>query len=277
MKLINRLLVSVLALMVCPGAAIAQSSGSYHPVLEDKLYLSVGAFFPEKDFKVRVDGTVPGEEIDFEEALRIDDSETTWAFNVLWRFGEKWHVAGQYWQISDSNTYILEEDLEWENVIFQEGTTAAGGVGLDIARIFFGRNFWSAANYEFGAGAGFHWLEIDAYIEGQILTDLGDTEFYRGSVEYDVPLPNIGAWYTYSWSPKWALLARVDWLSASIGDYSGGLWNVKAGVNWAFTEHFGIGATWNFFKLEGDVDKSDWRGKVESEQSGPYVALTATW
>jgi hypothetical protein len=150
-------------------------------------------------------------------------------------------------------------------------------MGLTVARVFFGRKFSSGPQHEFGAGAGFHWLEIDAYLEGQILTSEGDLERRRESVEYDFPLPNIGAWYTYSWSPKWALLARLDWLSASVGDYSGSLWNAKVGLNWAFVEHFGVTAAWNFFKLEGDVDKSDWRGKVESEQHGPFIALSATW
>lgn len=277
MKIRSYFLVAIILTVCLPAPILAQSAGSYHPLISDEYMLSVGVFFPDKNFKIRVDGSVPGEEIDFEEALKLDNSEATWALNFDWRFGEKWSVSGQYWKITDSATAVLEEDIQWEDVVFQAGTFAGAGMGLDVVRVFFGRAFATGPQYEFGAGLGFHWLEIDAYLEGQILTSEGDSRLYRDSVDYGFPLPNIGAWYVYSWSPKWALLARVDWLSASVGDYSGGLWNAKLGVNWALTEHFGISGTWNFFELEGDVDRSDWRGKVESEQNGPYIALTANW
>jgi hypothetical protein len=252
MKLRISFLAAILLAVLFPASALAQSAASAHPALSSTFYVSVGAFFPDKDFKVRVDGTIPGEEIDFEEALKVDDSETTWALNFDWRFGEKWSVSGQYWEISDSATAVLEEDIEWEDVVFQEGTFASTGIGLTVARVFFGRKFSSSPQHEFGAGAGLHWLEIDAYLEGQILSSEGNLERRRESIEYDFPLPNMG-------------------------DYSGSLWNAKVGLNWAFGEHFGVTAAWNFFKLEGDVDKSDWRGKVESEQHGPFIALSATW
>ena len=55
------------------------------------------------------------------------------------------------------------------------------------------------------------------------------------------------------------------------------LWNVQAGVDWAVFEHFGLGLYYNLFILDVDVDQTDWRGKVETTQAGPYLALTATW
>jgi hypothetical protein len=39
----------------------------------------------------------------------------------------------------------------------------------------------------------------------------------------------------------------------------------------------GIGLYYNSFNVDVDVDKSDWRGKAESKQNGPYIALTGTW
>lgn len=278
MKTINTLLMFALLLSICPASVMAQSANADHPLLSDDFYVSVGAYIPTKDFKIRVSGrTTRSGEIDFEEAFDIKDSQTTGAGELRWRFGEKWSVSGQYWTVSDSATAVLTEDIEWEDVVFKEGTFADAGVGLDVARVFFGRTFSTGPQYEFGAGAGFHWLELSAYIGGQIKTDLGDTDPYRGSVDASAPLPNIGAWYNYAWSPKWALSARVDWLSASVGDYSGSLWNAKIGLNWAFVEHFGVSASWNYFKLDVDVDKSDWRGSAEISHSGPFVALTAYW
>lgn len=278
MKILSQIVSLVLFVVLHPGSLVAQTDDDYHPVLSKKFYLGAGAYFPDKNFKIRVAGTAnPSREIDFEEALKIDNSETTGAAEFRWRFGEKWSVSGQYWRVSDSSTAVLTEDIEWEDIVFEEGTFASAGIGLDVARVFFGRSFSSSPKHDFGAGLGLHWLQIDAYIAGQIKTSLGDTEPYRGSVDAEAPLPNIGAWYTYSWSPKWAFRTRVDWLSASIGDYSGGLWNASAAINWAVFEHFGVTAAWNFFQLDVDVAKSDWRGSVETSQNGPFLALTAHW
>lgn len=257
--------------------AHAQDDDSYHPYLSDRFNLGIGYFYPRKSLTLRVDGATTDNDIDFDETLSLDESEGTGNLTFRWRFGDKWSLWGQYWQVSSSDTAVLKEDVEWEDVVFQEGTFARGGFDVDIARIFFGREFLERPGHELGLGIGLHWMQFGAFLEGQILTDMGDTDFYRGDVDADIPLPNIGGWYMWSWSPKWVFLARIDWLSASIGDYSGGLWNANAGVNWQFSKHVGVGLSYQAFNLNVDVDKTDWRGKVEADQSGPMLSLTATW
>jgi len=266
-----------LALLCSGSPAWAQSSDEYHPFLNDKFTLSVGLFNPDKKLTIRVDGTEPEYEIDFGEEFSLDDHETTGSINFRWRFGEKWSVFGQYWAVNSEGGAVLDEDIEWENVVFKEGTFAQAGYDVSIARLFFGRKFNTGPRHEFGLGAGLHWLELSSFIEGQIITENLDTEFHRADVSAEFPLPNIGGWYMYSWSPKWMVQARLDWLSASIGDYSGGLWNGQAGINWQPFKYFGVGLYYNAFILDVDVDKSDWRGKAEASQHGPYLALTFNW
>ncbi|MBT8051509.1 MAG: hypothetical protein KJO70_09960 [Gammaproteobacteria bacterium] len=263
--------------LVLPSLAAAQTSGAVHPLIEKDFFVGAGVFFPDKNFTLSVDGSVPNEDIEFDEVFKVDDNEATTAAELRWRFGEKWSVQAQYWRVSDGGASSLEEDVEWEDVVFEKGSNVAAGVELDVARLFFGRRFIANDNQEFGLGLGVHWLEVSAFMQGEIFTSVGDSEFYRGAVKADAPLPNIGGWYTYAWSPRWAFVSRLDWLSASIGDYSGGLWNVQAGVNWAVSDHIGIFGAWNYFGLDIDVDKSDWRGSVDIAQNGPYLGLTVSW
>lgn len=75
---------------------------------------------------------------------------------------------------------------------------------------------------------------------------------------------------------RWLVQARLDWLSASIGDYSGGLWNTQVGINWQAFRHFGIGLNYNAFVVNVDIDKTDWQGKADTIQRGPFLAITAT-
>ena len=255
----------------------AQSASDRHPLLEDRFIIHGGFFVPDKEFRVRIDGSVPGKDIDFGESVDTSTSETSGQVEFLWRFGEKWSVAGQYFKTSESATATIEEDIEWEDVIYEAGATATAGYNVDVARIFFGREVSSSDQYEVGLGAGLHWLELGAFIEGEAFIGDESTEFRRNAVDAGAPLPNIGAWYWHAFSPRWLFQSRLDWFGASFGDYSGDLWNASVGINYQPWEHFGFGLSYQYFKLSIDVDKSDWKGATDLTYRGPFVSFNANW
>ncbi len=267
----------VLLMSLAATNAWAQSSEDYHPFLTDKYQLQVGLFAPSMNFDIQASGRVPGDDIDFDKVLGIDDSERTPEIAFRWNFGEKWMVSGQAWTTDSSGGAILTKDVEWEDLVFQAGSNVRAGVENSVIRVFFGRRFSTGPQHEFGVGAGLHWMKVNAFIEGEAFINGEASGFQRGSVSSGVPLPNIGAWYYYSPAPHWLLSARLDWLSANIGNYKGGLWNSAVGANFQISRHFGIGLQYQFFQLDVDVDKSDWKGKAKISQKGPFLALTATW
>ena len=122
-----------------------------------------------------------------------------------------------------------------------------------------------------------HWLQFGAFIEGNLILGDDTTEFRRESVTAVAPLPNVGAGYMHSLSPKWALRTRVDWFSASIGEYDGTLINASLGLNYQALEHFGIGLNYNVFDLDVDVKKDNWRGNANISYDGPYAYLSFYW
>lgn len=259
------------------GTVVAQAADDYHPFLSDKFNLEVGAFWPQINFTARADGSHPEEEIDFDEVFGVDDDQLSGSINFRWRFGKKWSFWGQYWGTNNSGEAVLKEDIEWEDIVFKAGTFAGAGVELDVVRAFFGREFNLGPEHEFGLGAGLHYLDLGTYIEGEIITQNTSTEFYRATASTAFPLPNIGAWYMYSWSPRWMLQTRVDWLSASIGDYSGSMWDFQAGVNFQAFKNIGFGLYYKGFVLDVDIDKNSWHGRAELNQWGPLLTVTATW
>lgn len=277
---LTKLLLSILIVsLVGAPTALAEEGDESHPLLSNRFFISAGAFLPDKNFKITARGSAEGlgRTIDFDEVFKVDDSETTGAAEFRWRFGKKWQLQGQYWKVSDSGSTVLDRDVEWKDVILEAGTGASAGVGIDVARIFLGRKFNTGDRSELGLGLGIHWLELSAFVSGQILSNIGDIELYDDKVSASAPLPNLGAWYVQALSPKWALTAHFDWLSVNYDVYSGSIVNAQAGVNWSITQHFGAKATWNYFKLNADVDKRGWYGKAEVAQNGPFISLYATW
>ena len=277
MKTIIRIVIAVTLLGSFSSTVTAQNDDDFHPFLSDRFNIDVGFFWPNINYGLRVDGSHPDEEIDFDQALNLDDYQTVASVNFRWRFGKKWSFWAQGWDTSSDGSVTLTSDVEWEDLIFKEGTFVGGGIDLDVVRLFFGREFSAGPQHEFGIGAGIHWMQLDTFIEGEALINDGSISFERAAVSAEFPLPNIGAWYMYSWSPKWVFQSRFDWLSATIGNYSGSMWDAQVGVNYEAFKNIGFGLYYKVFALNVDVDKSDWRGRLEVDQAGPVFTVTATW
>jgi len=255
-----------------PQLAVAENSDDLHPYLDSGFSLDLGIFYPDRKLNLGVNGTVAGinKEIDFDEGVRLDGADNTFSAELAWRYRGKWSIVGQYFKSTDSARAVLEEDVEWGNVVFGAGSFAAVGSQFSLTRIFFARQLDSRRTHDVSIGGGIHWLHFGAFIEGEILVN-GTPTSARRSVSAEAPLPNIGVWYKYSITPRWAFRTRLDLFSASIDDYDGHLINVGLGVNYQAFEHFGIGLNYNFVELDLKIKKSDWRGNVRTTYDGVYV------
>ena len=257
----------------------AEAQDGVHPYLTDKFSLDLGVFFPERQVTMGIDGPIglPGEDIDFDKSFGIKKSEELFSLNFGWRFGEKWQLGAQYFASSGERSRVLQEDVEWNDIIFSQGTGVVAGLDFDLLRLFFAREFKSSDRGEFGLGLGIHWLQIGGWIEGNAVINGVPAGFRRESVKAEAPLPNIGAWYTYSFSPKWAFKARFDWLSANIDEYDGTLINAAVGINYQVFEHAGVGLSYNLFDLDFNINKSGWHGNVNTSYEGAFVYVSFYW
>ena len=254
----------------------------YHPSLTDNFTVMLGAFKSDNAFKISATGLIDDpieDEIDFDDNLGVDHSSTLVNAQMRWKFGKnrKWSLWGQYFNNDASGEAVLTEDVEWQDVIFREGTFVGAGVDLAVTRVFIGRSFVKNQQHDFGIGLGLHNLDMSVFIEGDIKIDDESTEFRRADAENSQPLPNIGAWYNFSPSRNWLIHARVDWISATIGDYEGTLWNTNVGINYQAFRHVGFDLSYQFFELDLKIDKTDWQGEVEMTYDGPVLAVTFNW
>jgi hypothetical protein len=265
------------------GSVSAQESDSsrkYHPFLSDTFNLGLGVYRPSKkaEFGGRTD--IGGGS---EASIEGNDSQSTGSLNFRWRFTKNWSFQGTYWATDSSNQHTLTEDFTWsppgggDDVLFEAGTFIGTGIDSTIARLFIGRSFFRKPNHDFGLGAGLHWIELDFFIEGQAIVNGISTPKYHEGVSASVPLPNLGIWYMYSWSPKWVLTSRLDWLDVTIEEISGSMFDASVGLNYQMSEHFGIGLAINAFILDVKVDSNRRSVGFETEQIGPRLNITWNW
>ncbi len=263
------------------GAVLAQDF-EYHPWLSDDFTVVLGAFRSDNAFKISAEGIIEdkiGEDIDFGSSVGVDKSTTVLNAQLRWKFGKKrkWSLWGQYFSNDATGEAVLTEDIEWQDVIFREGTFVGAGVDVAVTRVFIGRSFVKNQQHDFGIGAGLHNLDLSVFIEGEIKIDDETAEFFRGDADDNQPLPNLGAWYNVSPARRWLIHARVDWISADIGDLDGTLWNTSVGVNYQAFRYVGFDLSYQYFNLNLKVDKSDWKGEVDMTYSGPVLAVTFNW
>ena len=279
LKLLHGVVLTAALIGSMPQLAHAEEQSSVHPYLTEEFFVDVGVFFPERHFGIRVNGSLPGpsDPIDLEGDLQASRSDQSVSLNFGWRFGEKWQFEGQYFASSGDREASLKEDVEWRDFVFRAGTGVKAGQDFSLIRAFFARRFESNDKHEFGVGAGLHLLEFGAFIQGTVITGDGTTTFRRETVKAVAPLPNIGAWYMHSISPKWALKTRVDWFGASFDDYDGTLINASIGLNYQAFEYFGVGLNYNIFDLDVGIKKSNWRGSANISYEGLYAYLSFYW
>jgi hypothetical protein len=247
-----------------------------HALLNDKFWIEVGAFFPTKSLKIGADGSL-GEEIDFNETFDMSENQITYFVNFEWRWNKKWRLTAESFSVYNASRATLDSTIVFDDTTFEKGTTVKAGIEFALLRVFVGRTISSGPKHSLGAGLGVHAMNLGAFVEGEIKSDNDELngKFQRKRVNVLVPLPNIGAWYHWAPTEKWAFIARVDWFGINIDQFSGGLWDIAPGVRYQFAEHFGVGADYRFFLLDATIDTEEWKGGLNMNFTGP--SLTLNW
>ena len=272
--------IMVLASALAASPAVADES---HPLMTSKYWAKAGGFFASRDLSVSALGTLgpePGPtptNVDLESQTGLDDKADLAIFEFGWNFGKRRDFAFQHFRSSRGTQRELSESIEWEDVVYEVGARVDAHSYMRITRLFFSRRVWDKGPHDLRLGAGLHLLDLGVSLSGEATLGDATSEFYTSVVSANFPFPDIGAWYRYSNSDRWVFHARVDWLSASTSDYSGGIWNASAGVDFALSKHFGMGIAYQFFELNGSIKEDNWRGDIVSRHEGLTFSIDGFW
>ncbi|QAA80413.1 hypothetical protein EI546_01110 [Aequorivita sp. H23M31] len=254
----------------------AQEAKIKNPILTDKFIISAGLYSPLNNVKLSANGTASAREsrqIDFDKHFNIADYQNTFSMNFTWRFAKNWNVSADFFRIKRENQVVFEDDIQWKNVTFKQGTGVEGGFGFSLYRVFFGRVIARGNQYELGGGLGAHIITIFPFIEGQAYINDNDFEFKRHEVSSTLPLPNIGIWFIYAPIQKLSLTTKLDWFGIKIDNFSGVLWDISPTINYQAFRNLGISAGYKFLDFGVEVDKNKWQGNIDLQFQGPTVSV----
>jgi hypothetical protein len=250
-------------------------------MLTDRFLARAALFIPARTVAVGASGDLNTDlgEINFSEKFDLGGTQSTLNLDFIWRFSKSkfWSLRGQYFRVAAEKGAELEEDIEWEDVIYRAGGSVKAGYGLSLYRVFLGRVISTGQKHEFGGGLGIHGLNTNAFIEGNAFVNDTSIGFRREGVKAFLPLPNIGIWYTWAPTPKWAFSATVDWFGIKVGEYSGGLWNLSPGVTFQAFKNIGFSANYQYLNYYANVQKTLWDGSFNMTFKGPSFGVTANF
>ena len=275
MKIFGTTVLLCFALLGGAPLSVAEEAVDVHPYLTDSFILDVGGYFPDRTLKISAG--IGGGDFELSDDIQVRDSDEAFSFDFGWRFHENWKLAAQYFSSGGTQTAVLEEDLEFNDFVFEAGSNIVAGTEFTMLRLFFARKYRASENQEFGFGLGVHWLNLSAFVQGDLRISDMENLFHRESVSVAAPLPNLGLWYTHSFSEKWAFRARYDYFSASISPYNGSLTNASVALNYRVFKNAGLGLSYNLFGLDVGIDDLLWRGTANIKYRGIYASLSFYW
>jgi len=247
------------------------AAGRVHPSLQDKWNIQLGVFSAKIDSSARLDNktTGAGTTLNLEEDLGLADRKTVGTLLVSVRLGERWKIEAEYFSYNRGNSRALDRTIVWGDNTYPVNTVVTSEFNSDTYRLSGGYSFIREREREFGVTLGLHATHVS--------TTLSTPGVATRRGEILTPLPTIGVYGAYAFSPKWLLSGRLDYFSLDYENVEGSLVNFTAGVEYRMSRHFGIGAGYRHVDVDLSVSKAEFIVSVNSKLSGPTLFAVASF
>lgn len=265
-----RLAVTALALLLAVPAAAQESA------LFPRFSLTYGSYAGGFDTDVRVDDTTTeavGTEINLESELGLDDAEQLGRFAVRWRPFNRHELAATYTAARRSGFEAIDREITFEDNTYPVNAEVTTQFDTDLTELTY--TYWLRKRERdgFGLTLGVSRIALDASL---VATRPGQSVAITNEATTDVPVALIGAQARFAFGSR--VLAEVSGATlprVEIGEYSGRALTGRAAVEVRLFRALGIGAAYNYFRIDGGIEQLDFTGDISMTVRGAeaFVSL----
>lgn len=231
--------------------------------------LRVGAFFANINSTLTRDTSegVPGFEVDLEDILGASKNETAIEADAILRIGEHHALEFGYFELVRDGSVTLQEDLEYGDEIFLQGTVIDSRV--DYSSLRFGYTFYLMRDNqkELGVMGGLHLTQLEARINAD-----GAPQVERS--KSSAPLPVIGLNGALFLGEKTTLRARIHIFRTDFDRYEGSLNYAALDLERKFGDLVRAGIGYNFYGVNLSSTDDDLNGNLNIRHHGPVLFMT---
>jgi hypothetical protein len=247
-------------LLLVPAWAFAQSE------LDDRFSISLGAFITDRDTNTQLNSETLGKgtEIDFEEDLGLDSSDTVFRLDGHYRFNQKHRLNFSVFDLSRDSSATIQRDIQFGDEIFLIDTVVNTEFDITIIRLTYTYSFWQRDNGYLGVTLGAHVAD----------SKIGLAEQNLGQVEVSsitAPLPVLGLRGEYEISDRLTLTAVGEFFMVEFDDVDGSLVDLYVGIDYQVIEHVAVGLGFNSVNLDVDASKNDFSGSLDWRYEGALL------
>jgi hypothetical protein len=205
------------------------------------------------------------------DVLGVDADNYDTYLSVSWQAPERWRLSFTTYTSKVEGGRFSDRDYEYGDLDIPAGS----GIELDFKSTFYILNadyaFWNKPRWEAGVGIGIYALDWSGGI--QLVEGGSGSVVARESDDFLAPLPTLGVFARYAYSDRLAGRLGVDWLSVNIDSYDGEVFALAAGVDWWFSERWGVSGGFNLVDIEVTVDDKPFNQYLEASWESIYLKL----
>lgn len=237
-----------------------------------------GYFISAMDTTIRI-GAGLGIDIDAEEALGLEASNSVFRIGAMWRFSRnRRHCMDLSWfSLNRRSGRKVVEDITFENNDGEEVTIPAGTrvdtvFDLDIYSLNYSYSFIQDDRVNLAARIGLYIMPIRIGIETEgLLNEQADADF-------TAPLPELGLGMDVVLKPRWFLRSGIKVFYVEYENFKGSLLSVDTAVEYQPWKHVGIGLGYDSMTIKVEAQDEDWpeidlEGKIRLSYAGLQLYL----
>lgn len=280
-----RILPVMVALLLGPLVSGAQVPDGPDGFFDERFQIWLGGFFPDVDSKIRLDTPdgFPGDTIDFEDTLGLDDGKSVLFGGARWRIAERHQLEGEIIQLNRSSFIgAITDPLLIGKHEVQVGASIESTFDVAIARLTYGFRIVNREKSALNLKAGVHVARLETLLrlsgnvfkDGVPISDEGLSFVDEGS-DLTWPLPHLGLSWAYAFTPRIGMRVQGLAFAIKINEFKGTLLDLGVDAQWYPWTHVGFGAGFRYFEatLSND-EKDDLLGKITYEYFGPVIYAT---
>jgi hypothetical protein len=214
------------------------------------------------------DGGGTGTLVGFERDLGLEDSRTLQRFGVQWRPFRRHELAASYFSAPRRGAQQINRNITFRDEVYPVNAFVTTQFDLEYLSATY--TYWARRTDRdgFGITLGVANLSLDASVIAQQPPDLTVTITQEADTEVPVALAGVQGRVAFTntilGEATVSTLPRV-----TIGDYTGRALTGSAKLEYRPLRWFGIGASYDYFKLDVDVDQVDLGGSLDMTIRGP--------
>jgi len=265
-----RLLAGGALLAMCAGQASAEDT----ELSQQQFQISLGSFTNESDITIRADGEIKGDGTEFDWGNTIGDVDgTTIRLDSYWRINDRHHIRFMYTENSNKRHKNLDRTIEWQGQEYPVDAEINSKFGFYVVEVAYEYDFSKREDRELVLSAGLHYTAFSAKLSGTWTTPGvgGGTTSASNEAKLGAPLPVIGARGMWNLGGNWWLDAQAQFFAIAIDNIDGNIINYRAAFIWQPKKWIGVGAGYDSFGINVDVEKENLMGSLDWTYSGPQI------